>query len=357
MKTSKAQFLTKRSVLPLNSVYNTFKPIVCLCIFIIFATSPFSLFADENIETIEQEAGFYYTVKKGDTLWNLSERFSDSPWLWPDLWKENSQIANPHWIYPGNRVRLFHKEWVKKFEKPVEQVAVEPEKEPVYYFYRDMDTVGFIKKEAVAASAVIFKEKDNKLLISEGDLVYLRKETENDFIPGSRYTIYRTLKPIKDNKTGDYIGIQHYITGIVEILKEEPQFAIGKVIKSFRAIQINDKLMPYIRRSPRIPLTQSTKGVLGNIIVSEEHQDLFGDHSIAFIDKGIKEGIKPGQFYRLFYQDKATLNPGAKKKVLLSPYEFGELLVLHTEETTSTVIIMNSQDPVNPNAKIRSLQE
>jgi LysM repeat protein len=38
-------------------------------------------------ETVEQEAGFYYTVKKGDTLWDLSQRFSDTPWVWPDLWE------------------------------------------------------------------------------------------------------------------------------------------------------------------------------------------------------------------------------------------------------------------------------
>jgi len=54
---------------------------------------------------VEYEAGFYYTVKKGDTLWDLSQRFSDTPWQWPDLWHENQQLPNPHWIYPGERIR------------------------------------------------------------------------------------------------------------------------------------------------------------------------------------------------------------------------------------------------------------
>ena len=58
----------------------------------------------------ETRNGYYYTVQKGDTLWDLSRRFADSPWVWPELWTENATvIANPHLIYPGQKIRLTRK--------------------------------------------------------------------------------------------------------------------------------------------------------------------------------------------------------------------------------------------------------
>ena len=46
-----------------------------------------------------------YVIQRGDTLWDLSGKYLDSPWYWPKLWSYNPQVENPHWIYPGNPLR------------------------------------------------------------------------------------------------------------------------------------------------------------------------------------------------------------------------------------------------------------
>ena len=80
-----------------------------LIMMIILLAVPLSRATAETQEDVNYETGFYYTVQKADTLWDLSRKFSDTPWQWPEMWKENDQIANPHRIYPGERIRLYRR--------------------------------------------------------------------------------------------------------------------------------------------------------------------------------------------------------------------------------------------------------
>src|SRR5205085_5957134 len=47
-----------------------------------------------------------HVVRKGDTLWDICFYYFNDPWQWPKIWSYNPQITNPHWIYPGDLVRL-----------------------------------------------------------------------------------------------------------------------------------------------------------------------------------------------------------------------------------------------------------
>jgi hypothetical protein len=324
--------------------------------------------AQDAGKDIKYEAGFYYTVKKGDTLWDLSQRFNDTPWQWPDLWRENDQITNPHWIYPGERIRLFRKSEQQRIQTPQKEVpSIQPqaettppavEKAPeVYYLYTSMDQVGFIRKPAVQPDGVIFKALDDKKLISTDDTVYIRHPDSgtlsSNLSPGSRWTVYRTMKPADGIASETEIGTQHYLLGVLEIVKNEGRFAIAKVIKSYRAIRIGDLLMPYEKQSPEINVVDSTSGIDGHIINSEDHNKLIGSLFVVFIDKGSRDNIVPGQLYDVYSQETATI--GSKNEsIALDPVVVGNLIVLRTEDTTSTCLVTEVNRKISPQEKIKT---
>jgi len=334
--------------------------IVCLCILNAMIFFPFHLFAQEEKEVVAHESGFYYTVQEGDTLWDLSQRFSDSPWLWPDLWQGNKQIPNPHWIYPGERIRLFHREGLQSFTTKTKEEEIEPTaeeeipKELPYYYYSPINRVGFMKKEPVVPSGVIFKVKDNVEMIAEGDLVYIKQEGSTPLKSGDKYTVYRTFEPFKDKKTKALIGTYHYLTGVVEITKAEPSFAVATVVQSYRAIRIDDLLMPHEERSPKIYLTESKQGLNGKVVIAETYWNLNGDHNILFVDKGNIDGVKRGQLYHVYYQEKEQIKKKTKDMVLLPPVVYGTLLVLFSEQTTSTVLVTQADKSIYPDALVGS---
>jgi hypothetical protein len=301
----------------------------------------------------ETEDGYYYTVQKGDTLWDLSRSFSTTPWVWPELWEENSElIANPHLIYPGQKLRLTR---LKGARPAAKTPSVEPPLQNIFFYYSSMDQVGFIRKVPVAADGVIFKCRETgREMIAQDDIVYIRPEGSAAFAKGSLMTVFRTFDPIVDKTTQQLIGSQHLICGLVEILQTEPEYAIGRVVRSYRPIRIGDKLMPYEKRSPRIGLEKSQAGIDGTIIIAEEHLEMFAESHVAFMDRGSSHGIKPGQIYSVYYRDEHNFGTATKPRMVFTPVDYGELIVLHVEENNSTVLVTDSDKEFFAGTRVRT---
>ena len=66
-----------------------------------------------------------YSVRKGDTLWDISDSKLEDSFLWPNLWRVNPQIESPDLIYPGDKIRIPSKEeLMRMFPKPEKEIRI-----------------------------------------------------------------------------------------------------------------------------------------------------------------------------------------------------------------------------------------
>ena len=130
-----------------------------------------------------------YVVQEGDTLWSIAGKFLQRPWLWPEIWQANPQIANPHAIYPGDVISLAYGERTLATVEPGPRLAsASPvnaiplsEIEP---FLKDLRVVdGFEHMPYVVAL------EEDRLRASSGSVAYVRGLT--DARPGERFTVMR----------------------------------------------------------------------------------------------------------------------------------------------------------------------
>jgi hypothetical protein len=224
--------------------------IMVVCLFCV----PLFLSAQEKKEGEE-----LYTIKKGDTLWEISGTFLKDPFLWPKLWQRNPYITNPHWIYPGQPIRLATMEPPKeptpvarKAEpakppeeelKPVELKPVEV-KPPSFYDVRD---AGFFGDVDYPGIGVIIESKHDKNLLATDDIVYLAFKTSEPIKIGDKFTIFKPYPVVRNPVTGKKAGRKYRISANLQIIDQYGDYYTGKIIEAFYPSQRGDRVMPYLR--------------------------------------------------------------------------------------------------------------
>jgi len=229
-------------------------------------------------ETKEAEGA--YTIKKGDTLWDISSKFLKDPFLWPKLWERNPYITNPHLIFPGNPIRLAAAEPVKKEdpkkvaeEKPkqpareadvkgevkkvesvptpvekkeelvVEKRPAKVEEKPVYY--PEVRSAGFMSDIPYRGIGIVLEGKEGKVIMSGGDIVYLAFRTSEPILIGNKYTVFRVSDEIRHPITEKLVGRKYNIIGNVQIIDRYGSFFTAKIIEAFDAMMTGDLVQPY----------------------------------------------------------------------------------------------------------------
>lgn len=279
------------------------------------------------------EGGTVHVVVQGDTLWDLSKKYLENPYLWPQIWELNDYIKNPHWIYPGDPVLIkqpiviteerLKKETAKEEAEskppempptPPEPVAEQPEplqpkKEVPLITAVELYCSGFITMKGPDMTHLIVGAEDekNKSQFAEGDIVYINQGLKHGVAAGAEYSVLRPLGKVKNQITKENVGKYVGELGRVRVLIPHEETSTAQIVFSCDTILIGDVLEPFVERASPVARERREfdpsyrKGSpSGYIVLAKDDIMALGAGHIVHIDLGKDAGVKPGDYFTIY---------------------------------------------------------
>jgi nucleoid-associated protein YgaU len=333
---------------------------------------------------IKPDAPDRYVVVRGDTLWGISQRYTDSPWRWPELWSMNKeQIRNPHLIYPGyvilldrERARLsivggesgtpavttggtesapatasgtvklsprVRTESLAKQEIPsIPAGVIEP------FLTRPL----VIEPDGLEKAPTIIGTQANRVILAEGSSAYVRGIGQSS---EDTWYVYRKGGPLIDPDTNKTLAYEAIYLGTARLTRPgEPATVVlssaaqevgagDKLVAAGRAVPPN-----YAPHAPTINLSGRVMTIYGGLGKVGEA----GDHAVVTINRGKADGIEIGHVLAL-YSAGGTARDVTKRQnapdanIKLPDERSGLVFVFRVFDRVSYALVMNITRPVN----------
>jgi LysM domain len=237
-----------------------------------------------------------YVVQKGDTLWDICAHYLGDPYLWPKVWAQNSTITNPHWIYPGDVVRL-RPAGSGPATAPTSEPTASTQPLPTASEAARLRRVAFVSVEDFQTSAEIVGAAIERIMLSSGDEIYLSYPDGKPPQVGSLYAIYSPTQDVKHPDTGRKIGTYVLLLGEVKILdvkKGKNAHGIITDVTDEGVIERGNRvgtLKTQFQAVATVPPEKSVEGVIVGILHTYL---LIGEGQLVVIDRGRRDGLVPG---------------------------------------------------------------
>lgn len=334
-----------------------------------------------------------YVVVKGDTLWDISARFLEKPWLWPDIWQKNPQVKDPHWIYPGDVIRLTYVNG-----KPVLTVNQAPRtnQTPVGAIDVDEYSRAFLKDLRVVSSfknlPYVIGNQEGHLLGSEQHNVYV--QGLQGVAIGARVEIFRATAHFARNYKGsnqrtatsdlnmrgdrivvdgesfwngtmtsptssDYIGTELMRVAYGHVTGIKRGISVVRVDDANREIREGDRVTPAANSSYDpyyFPKAGPNFGNNTHHVMAVRDGVIAGGRDIVALAVGSKQGVVNGSTFSVWspgevVPDRIANRPemAAQMNTVKLPSEYvGTIMVFRTFEDVSYAIVMKNANPIHP---------
>ncbi|WP_299731498.1 LysM peptidoglycan-binding domain-containing protein [uncultured Endozoicomonas sp.] len=322
---------------------------------------------------IKDDSPTKYTVASGDTLWDISTTFLESPWLWPEIWHANPQIQNPHLIFPGDVISLVYVDGKPRLMissrgdtgrtiKLSPKVRVLPGESAIPAIplgaiksYLKGGYV-FASEEEFEQSPYVFYGEDSKTTAATGDKVYARGDFTADNV--SRFSAVRRGDMIEDPQTGELLGIVGLDIGTANLHQVQGDVASIIIQSSKLEMRNGDRLVDqessglvttFFPKSPEVPVEAT---VTANLNGSKK----ISKHDTIIINKGGREQLEQGDVFAIYRPDEKVLDPFSGEKVSLPLERVGYVMVYRPFEKMSYGIVLMAEEDLEVGYILKSPQ-
>lgn len=324
-------------------------------------------FAGGPAVAAQQNGAAQYVVKKGDTLWGLSDRFMKDPYYWPDLWATNPDtVKNPHFIFPGQKLLIYPDRIevapipratpaapapapVETAETPKSTPPPQPvaEEKPVEErTFSVSGGEGFIANSDFKPVGFVIAGQHGRQIYAQDDVIYTDIGTSHGGKAGSRFSVYKRYGAISHPLTNQILGYRVEPLGTIQLTEMAKKSSKGLVIESFQEIEPGAALLPYTQRKREIPLKAPDVDLNGYIVETKTGNQAISAGDVAYIDLGKRQGVKPGNVFYVVRKVKVEINYFSASDYDLPVDVLGALLVVDTAEDTATVLVIKSIDTI-----------
>ncbi|GGY30089.1 peptidoglycan-binding protein LysM [Rhodanobacter panaciterrae] len=339
-----------------------------------------------------------YTVRRGDTLWDISAKFLSKPWLWPEIWQANPQVRNPHLIYPGDVLNLSFINGPRLRLQP----QTHPEGEavpaiPLSELKMFLKNMRVMDSNAVNSAPYVVGLEEARLRGTVGQNLYVRGLQGE---PGQRWAIVRPTHVFRgfnqndasradlvgheldsnaamvnapwDEDTrndghygrGDDLGVEVSVIGTAETLRTgDPSTLL--LLDSTMEIRSGDRIMP-VDDAPYdafyYPHPPKSVPADAKVIGFADAMDAAGSRQVVMLSIGAKDGVDNGQTFTIYepgetiHDDVASnsWNRGVGHNVTLPDEYVGHVMVFRTFDRVSYGLIMDGLRPVHVGGRLRA---
>jgi nucleoid-associated protein YgaU len=316
-----------------------------------------------------------HVVQKGDTLWDISGKFLSKPWLWPEVWRVNPQIENPHLIYPGDVIRLVYIDGQPALTlergdagrtyraspssdgKLSPQVRATPLATAIPAINLDAIS-GFLVNnrvvvpETLDAAPYVVEGESRRLVLGAGDRIYARGK-----LPDSQsYNFVRRGPLYVDPVTKEVLGQEATYIGLGRVVAEDPVVSTLSVLSTREEVRVGDRVLPTEERRLESTFFPSAPGVDmdGQIIAVFGGVTQVGQFDVVVLNRGEREGMEPGNVLAIYKRGAVTMDRIANESIQLPSERAGLLMVFRVFEKLSYGLVLETERALAVNDEVKN---